>query len=147
MPSLRLSCVPGRLWMTMRKTPTMRIPSQTFRLAPPSLRAQVYGHFVYFHFTITLISASVLKNLAICPPFDYPSIPRRSDLLFPPQTPLRPILSQERPASLSRTKAKLHLLIAPWAPAATTASSVVHLVLICPSPVLLCYPTSIRAPS
>lgn len=153
MPSLRLSCVPGRLLTTTTttKTPTTRTPSPTDRLALSSARAQVSSHSVHFHVIplIVFIGASSLKKKTPHLPNphpNYPSIPRCSDFLLLPQTTPRPILSQEHHASLRSAAARHHPLTVPWVPAAAAVCSVVGRLLtmthIHPRPVHLLYPTT-----
>lgn len=151
MPSLRLSCVPGRLWMTTtRKTPTMRTPTPMDRLAPSPARAQVSTVaailFISSHFTHRLfcIITDRTPHLPIPSP-NYPSIPRCSDFLLLPQTAPRPILSQERHASLRLMAARPRPPTVPWAPAAAACSMVgprqimTH---IHPRPIHLLYPAT-----
>lgn len=76
LPSLRLSFVPGHLWMTMRrKTPTMKNPS-TLEKLPPLLRAQVQSlyypspsHCVLAVFISPSLNRRLIFSPSTSPPF------------------------------------------------------------------------------
>lgn len=150
MPLLRLSCAPGRLWMTRRrKSPTTtRTPTPTNRRTPSPARAQVLPPFCPFHLISLFTFASSLKKMPHfpIPSPNYPSIPRCSDFLLLPQTPPHPILSPEHHASLRVMVARHRPPTAPWAAAAAAVCSAVglHLTMthIHPRPIHLLYPAT-----
>ncbi len=144
--------MPGRLWMmTTRKTPTMRSPTPTDRLTPAPARPQVSTVaailFISPHFTRCLhfcIITDTTPHLPIPSP-NYPSVPRCSDFLLLPQTAPRPILLQERHASLRLMAARSRPPTVPWAPAAAACSMVgLRLIMthIHPRPIHLLYPAT-----
>lgn len=98
------------------------------------------------HFCIITEKISLHLSNHPTPTPNYPFISRCSDFLLLPQTPPRPILSQERHASLRLTAARHRPPTAPWAPAAAAACSVVGRLLtmthIHPRPIHLFYPTT-----
>lgn len=152
LPSLRLSCVPGRLLTTTTtKTPTTRTPSPTGRLTLLSAGAQVSSHSVHLHLIpLIIISIGAIITEQKKPPHlpnpypNYPSIPRCSDFLLLPQTTACPIPSQERHVSLRSTVARHHPLTVPWVPAAvcSVVGRPLTMTHIHPRPVHLLYPTT-----
>lgn len=109
---------------------------------------------IHFHLIAFMSATSLKKNTPPHLPIPlphYPSIPRCSDFMLLPQTPPRPVLPQERHASMSSVAARHLPPTTPWAPAAAAACSLVGHFLttthIHPRPTRPLYPTTAQAPS
>lgn len=109
-------------------------------------------HLIFISFCSFTSEASLKHTLLLLPPHlpqphpNCPSILRCSDFVLLPQTPQRPILSQEPHASLSALLAKLRPLAAQQALACPTAGQSLPTTHIHPRPTCLLHPTTAQAP-